>query len=68
MGRANEVNKRGLKPAAPLPPIPSPSTAMNVQSYDGRARTNAGTQYEERNMMADAQGDGYIVLWNKGGK
>ena len=53
--------------AKALPAVSKPASAQNVQNYDGRANTNAGTSYEEGQFrLQDVQGSGNIVHWRKG--
>lgn len=51
-------------PIKVLPATPTPAHATGMQSYDGRARTNAGS-YEQQFAMQDVQGNGQTVGWRK---
>lgn len=42
MNRSLKNKTRGNQKGA-LPPVPKPSPAQNIQNFDGRANTNAGS-------------------------
>ena len=61
MGRAKTQAKRGTTKAPALPAPPKPSPAQNIQNFDGRANTNAGS-YEIQTTRGTSE-QGQQVNW-----
>jgi len=64
MGRAQDQLKRSKKAVQSMPTPPAPAHAQNMQTFNDRSPI--AHDYERRAEMQDAQGDGYMVNWNKG--
>ena len=60
MNRALKNKTRGQQ-KFPVPPVPKPGTAQNIQNFDGRTNTAAG-QYETQ-ATRGTSAEGMQVNW-----